>query len=123
LAQGEKCYENKTVYTREGSCVLASNMMDDMVVIFNILDACTNYPKLDFCSTTVEAGEPPYTGTVLQKSTWYFKDQVTLTYMEVSDVDNIDHGWQIYITIYFGHDKEVGRSQTVSLRKLSSLFT
>jgi hypothetical protein len=114
LAKGKKCYENRTVLTSDGNCVLTSGM--DAVVTFNFMDACTNYPKLDYCSTTVEAGEKPYTGTVLRGHTWYFKDQVTLTYIEVLV------GWQISITIYFGHDQEVGRSRTVSLRKESSLF-
>jgi hypothetical protein len=122
LAKGEKCYENQTVYTSEGSCVLASNM-NGTVVTFDFMDACTNYPTLDYCSTTVEADEIPYAGTVLQQRTWYFKDQVTLTYIEVSGLDKIEHGWQIYITSYFGHDQEKHRSRTVSLRKKSSSFT
>jgi hypothetical protein len=87
LAQGEKCYENGIVRTSEGNCVLATGM--NAVMTFDFMDACTNYPELDYCSTTVEAGEVPYTGTILQDGTWYFKDQVTLTYIEVFDVDNV----------------------------------
>jgi hypothetical protein len=87
LAKGEKCYKNGTVLTSDGNCVLARGM--DAVVTFDLLDACTNYPELEYCSTSVEAGDTSYAGTVLHDGTWMFKDQVTLTYIEVSDVDNM----------------------------------
>jgi hypothetical protein len=87
LAQGEKCYENGIVRTSEGNCVLTSGM--NAVTTFDFMDACTNYPDLDYCSTTVEEGEIPYAGTFLQDGTWYFKDQCVLTYIEVSNVDNV----------------------------------
>jgi hypothetical protein len=122
LAQGEKCYENGIVLTSEGSCVLARDMMDT-VVIFNAMDACTNYPDLEYCSTIVEPGGSPYTGTVHRDGTWMFKDQVTLMYIEIFDEDGIEHGWRIYITIRFAHDQELGRSRSVSLSEKIILFT
>jgi hypothetical protein len=87
LTKGEKCYENGTVLTSNGNCVLARGM--DAVMTFDLLDPCTNYPELEYCSTSVEAGDTSYSGTVLHDGAWMFKDQVTLAYVEVSDVDNM----------------------------------
>jgi hypothetical protein len=87
LAKGEKCYQNRKVLTSDGSCVLTRGM--DALVTLDLWDACTNYPELEYCATSVMAGDTSYAGTVLHDGAWMFKDQVTLVYVEVSDVDNM----------------------------------
>ena len=77
MPKGEKCYDNGSVLTSEGKCILGRDH-DGLVLSFDIKDGCPNYPELDFCSTTVDEGS--YDGVYLEDGIWYWKDQIIVSY-------------------------------------------
>ena len=83
LKLNERCYENKIVLTTEGKCVLRD--ASDMVMSFEVMDGCTNYPELEFCSTAVGEGKPPYKGVLNVEGTWSWIDNVVVTYFASND--------------------------------------
>jgi len=63
-----------------------------MVVSFDLVDACTNYPELEYCATDRESGAPYngqfcYHNSLDMNGTWYWKDNVIVSFGLDSDDD------------------------------------
>jgi len=90
MPAGQRCYENKGVLTSQGQCVLRG--APSMVVSFDLVDACTNYPELEYCATDRESGAPYngqfcYHNSLDMNGTWYWKDNVIVSFGLDSDDD------------------------------------
>jgi len=115
MPAGQRCYENKGVLTSQGQCVLRG--APDMVWSFDMLDACTNYPALEYCATDVEGGAP-YTGlfyfsdSLNMNGTWYWKDNVIVSFGLETDDDTGEEEWKIVYRFRFGHDEQSNRTRT-----------
>jgi len=116
---GFRCYENKGVLTSEGHCVLRD--APPMVLTFDLMDACTNYPELEYCANDVES-EAPYNGqfyfndSLDMNGTWFWKDSVIVSFGLDSDDDTGEQGWNIAYRFRFGHDIESNRTRTYTAK-------
>jgi len=111
LGLGERCFENESVRTSEGKCVLRD--MEDMVLSFKVMDGCPNYPELDQCSNTVVEGEPSYRGVRNVDGIYYWIDDVIVTILASDDIEESgEKGFKIFYTFRFAHDKEDNRTVT-----------
>mmetsp|Transcript_18629 Transcript_18629/g.20881 ORF Transcript_18629/g.20881 Transcript_18629/m.20881 type:complete len:1054 (+) Transcript_18629:514-3675(+) len=119
MPAGQRCYENKAVLTSEGHCVLAN--ASSFVMSFDVLDACTNYPLLEACANDVESGAP-YNGQIYydndaeKNGTWYWKDNVIVSYDLGTDDDTGEAEWDISYRIRFAHDQENNRTFTYTAK-------
>ena len=88
LEEGTKCYEDGIVRTDEGNCVVTK----EGVLSFDFLDACVNYPELEFCASSPNDNEGPYAGVILRDGSWYFKDKVVYAYIGTYDEETMVRG-------------------------------
>ncbi len=120
MANGTKCYNNSVVHTSAGHCVVT----EESISSFEVLDSCSNYPTLEYCTASANPSEAPYNGMIMQDGQWYFVDKVWFRYVSTYHDSNeaqwseleqtwySGKGWDVYINIYYGHDQEEKRSRS-----------
>ena len=111
MAEGTKCYRDGIVHTDAGHCVV----QEEVVTYFELMDACKNYPDLEHCASTTDPSTPPYIGAEFHDDAWYFVDKVWFSYISTFSHE-YGKGWDVFININFGHDRELGRTRSYIAR-------